>query len=266
MIQGIDWAADADIYETVCGGYDDSLFAAAAIGPRDRVLDIGCGHGRTTLTAARLASEGHAVGNDIVVSLLAQARRSAEAEGVRNVTFEQGDAQVHPFERKGFDVVISRMGTMFFADPVAAFTNIGAALRPGGRLACAVTADPKDNDLAMILGAALNTHLPPRTNEVGAPGLSSLADPGRIHEMLTTAGFEEVRTTSVRTTIAPGQDATEAADLILTWSATRGALPENDDMAMTQIRQVLIAALHDHQHPDGIRLRSTGWLFTATRA
>ena len=63
-----------------------------------------------------------------------RARELARAEGLRNVTFEQADAQVHRFPRERFDLAISRFGTMFFADPVAAFANIGRALRPAGRL------------------------------------------------------------------------------------------------------------------------------------
>jgi ubiquinone/menaquinone biosynthesis C-methylase UbiE len=262
----IDRGTDADIYETICGGYSDPLFAAAAIDTHDRVLDIGCGYGQTTLMAARKASEGHAVGNDISAPLLAHARASAVAAGVHNVTFEHGDAQVHPFEAETFDVVISRMGTMFFTDPVAAFTNLGAALRTGGRLACAVTANPKDNDLIMILGAALGPYLPPRMAEAGAPGLSSLADPARIHEVVTAAGFEDVRTTSVETVISAGRNATEAATFILNWGAAdRSTLDNTDETTMTRIHAALTDALQDHQCPDGIRLRSTGWLFTATR-
>ncbi|MPZ81594.1 MAG: methyltransferase domain-containing protein [Actinophytocola sp.] len=257
----IDRTHDAAVYETICGGYDDRLFAAAAIGTTDRVLDIGCGYGRTTMEAPRRAPEGHAVGNDLAAPLLEHARRTARSENIRNITFEQGDAQVHPFPTKEFDVAISRMGTMFFADPVAAFANIGAALRPGGRLACAVTADPRENDLAMVLGSAVADHLPPRTNEIGAPGLSSLADPDRIREVLTAAGFTDTGIEKIETRIAAGRTAAEAATLILGWGA---AGLDVDDATRTRMHDALAEGLRNHRHPDGIRLRSAGWLFTAT--
>ncbi|MGP3913217.1 class I SAM-dependent methyltransferase [Nonomuraea sp. 10N515B] len=99
------------------------------------MLDVGCGTGQTTRLAARTAPHGHALGVDLSEPMLARARATAIAEGITNLRFEQGDAQVHPFPEGGFDVAISRGGIMFFADPVAAFANIGRALRPSGRLA-----------------------------------------------------------------------------------------------------------------------------------
>jgi ubiquinone/menaquinone biosynthesis C-methylase UbiE len=108
----------------------------AAIGFRraDHVLDIGCGTGQTTREAARAAATDSAPGTDISAARLARARRLARAEGLRNVSFVQADAQTHRFPPARFDLAISLFGTMFFADPVAAFTNIGSALRPGARL------------------------------------------------------------------------------------------------------------------------------------
>src|SRR5205085_537982 len=82
---------------------------------------IGCGTGQSTRDAARAAVLGSAVGVDISHEMLERARIRAAKEGLQNVTFEHGDAQVHPFPPSHFDVVISRFGTMFFADPVAAF-------------------------------------------------------------------------------------------------------------------------------------------------
>jgi ubiquinone/menaquinone biosynthesis C-methylase UbiE len=90
--------------------------------------------GQTTREAARAAATGSAVGIDISAASLARARRVARAEGLRNVSFVQADAQIHRFRPGRFDLAISRFGTMFFADPVAAFSNVGRALRPGARL------------------------------------------------------------------------------------------------------------------------------------
>src|ERR1700683_564465 len=87
-----------------------------------------------TREAARMARAGSALGVDISVSAIERARELAQAQGVRNITFECADAQVHPFPEKHFDLAISRFGTMFFADPVAAFGNAGRALRSAGRL------------------------------------------------------------------------------------------------------------------------------------
>jgi ubiquinone/menaquinone biosynthesis C-methylase UbiE len=121
-------------YDAELRRYHPHLRAAAGVRSADRVLDIGCGTGRTTREAARAAAGGSALGIDISAARLARARRLARADGLRNISFVQADAQAHRFRPGRFDLAISRFGTMFFADPVAAFTNIGHALRPGARL------------------------------------------------------------------------------------------------------------------------------------
>ena len=131
--EGDYWAAHEDYFARSLLRYDEVFFAAASIAPADRVLDVGCGTGSTTRAAAQRATSGDALGIDLSSQMLARARARAAADGVTNVSFLQADAQVHPFDEGAFDAAISRTGTMFFANPVAAFSNIGRALRPGGR-------------------------------------------------------------------------------------------------------------------------------------
>lgn len=121
-------------YDAELRRYHQHLRAAIDVQAAGRVLDIGCGTGQTTREAARAAASSSALGIDISAARLARARRQARAEGLRNISFVQADAQAHRFPPGRFDLAISRFGTMFFADPVAAFTNIGHALRPGARL------------------------------------------------------------------------------------------------------------------------------------
>lgn len=121
-------------YDDEVRRHDKVLRRACGIQPREHVLDIGCGLGQTTCEAARLARAGSAVGVDISEAAIGRARELARAQGVQNVTFEHADAQVHRFTPERFDLAMSRFGTMFFADPVAAFANVGRALRPAGRL------------------------------------------------------------------------------------------------------------------------------------
>src|SRR3954449_8892078 len=123
-----------DFYDAELRAHHDHLRAAYGISPGDEVVDIGCGTGLTTREAARAAAPGRVVGVDVSESMLERARQVTVAERLDNVRYELGDAQVHRFDRAGFDVAISRFGTMFFSDPAAAFANIAAALRPGARL------------------------------------------------------------------------------------------------------------------------------------
>ena len=133
--EGAYWTENADRFDKAVADYHERLLGAAAIGGADRVLDIGCGTGQTTRDAALSAADGVALGVDLSGQMIALARQLAAEQGISNARFEQADAQVHPFTAVAFDVAISRTGTMFFAEPDAAFANIARALRPGGRLA-----------------------------------------------------------------------------------------------------------------------------------
>ena len=132
--EGVHWAAHAERYDAMIAAFTQPLLDAATIGDSDSVLDIGCGNGQTSRLAARRAIRGRVVGLDLSGPMLARARDLAVAEGLTNVAFEQGDAQVRALVPASFDVAISRFGVMFFADPVAAFRNVGRGLRPRGRL------------------------------------------------------------------------------------------------------------------------------------
>jgi SAM-dependent methyltransferase len=264
--EGNHWADHQGRYDAVNSGFNDHLLAAAAIGDRDHVLDVGCGNGQVTRLAARRARLGHATGIDLSEPMLARARATATGEGVANVTFTRGDAQVHPFAAASFDVAVSRFGIMFFADPVAAFANIGRALRPGGRLALLSLRGMDDNEVGTVFGA-MAEHLPPNPApaDPGAPGPESLADPDRIREVLTGAGFEQVTSTPVDAPQVWGRDAEDASRFLGAWGPVRFVLDQVDEATAARARDALTAALRPYEEPDAVRLRGAAWLITATR-
>jgi SAM-dependent methyltransferase len=262
--EGAFWAENQDRYDAVSSGFNGYLLAA--IGERDRVLDVGCGNGQTTRLAARRASRGHAVGIDLSGPMLERARATAAEEGIANVTFEQGDAQVHPFPGGWFDVAISRFAIMFFADPVAAFANIGRALRPGGRLACLCFQDASRNDWLVIPFSAMRAHVPvPDFARPGAPGMFSLADPARIDEVLAVAGFEAVTSEPVEAPMLFGRDADDAARFLLNSGPARFILDRVDHAAAGRVRDAMTAALRPYEGSDGVRLGGAAWMVGATR-
>lgn len=149
------WVADADRRDAVLGPVADALLAAARLQPGDTVLDLGCGCGATTLAAADLVAPANVVGLDLSGPMLELARQRT---GTGAATFIQADAQTKTFDGERFDVAIGRSGTMFFDDPVAAFTNIATAVRPGGRLCLAAWQALDANEWLLVPGAVLLEH------------------------------------------------------------------------------------------------------------
>ncbi|MFJ2593734.1 class I SAM-dependent methyltransferase [Streptomyces erythrochromogenes] len=213
--EGAQWARSQERWDAVNDGFNQPLLDAAAVLDSDTVLDVGCGAGRTTRLAARRAARGRALGLDLSGPMLGQARESAVREGVENVAFVQGDAQVHPLDSEAFDAVISRYGMTFFTDPVAAFSNLHRALRPGGRLAFICAAEAEANEWLAAL-ASLRDILPlGGFGKAGGPGMFSLTDPGRIRELVTAGGFGGVEVQRVEAVGKWGADAADAAAFLL---------------------------------------------------
>src|SRR5262249_15576542 len=158
---GQHWVAEAERYDRMTRSFGAQIIEAAAPRPGERVLDVGCGNGAVALAVSDLvAPSGSRAGLDIPGPRLAYARRRAEAAGIASVSFCKGDAQVYPLPQASFDAVVSRFGVMFFDDPVAAFANIGRALRPGGRLVFTCWRDLMVNDWLMVPAAAALQHVP----------------------------------------------------------------------------------------------------------
>src|SRR5688572_17562144 len=192
-LDGQYWAEHQARFDQTIRPHHVPLMAAAAIAAGERVLDIGCGNGLTSRDAARATGPGgEVVGVDLSGPMLGKAEQLAKDEALGNIRFERGDAQVYRFEREAFDVVMSRFGVMFFEDPVAAFTNIAAAVRSGGRLAMLVWQSPSANEWASSLLGPLRMGRDLPAPPPGAPGPFSLAETDHVRGILTEAGFRDV--------------------------------------------------------------------------
>lgn len=228
-------------------------------------LRIGCGTGQTSRLAARRAARGQVVGVDLSAPMLERARATAAAEGIANATFEQGDVQVHPFPPAGFDVAISRFGVMFFADPVAAFANVGRALRPGGRLAFLCMGEIGRNEWMSVF-SAMRDHVPVLDDaRPGDPGMFSLAEPDRIRDVLDSAGFESITTTPAEAPMRFGRDAEDTTWFLLSSGPVRYALDQSDPAGRHGARRAITTALDPFERSDGLWLRGSSWLVSAAR-
>lgn len=248
--------------------HDEVLRRACGVQAGEQVLDIGCGAGQTTRAAARTARAGGAFGVDVSARAIERARELARAEGLGNVAFECADAQVYRFPPGRFDLAMSRFGTMFFADPVTAFANIGRALRPGGRLVMMVWQAHERNEWDVTIHRALAG--PAGSGEpvaVAAPGLDpfSLADPPATEAILEAAGFAGVTFTGVHEPVYYGPDVDTAVDWVRGFAATTETLRRLEPAAAVAALGRLREALAAHLGDDGVWLGSSAWIVAARR-
>jgi SAM-dependent methyltransferase len=209
--EGDHWTEHAEHYEAGAAALGAALLDAASVSATSAVLDVGCGTGASTLALGRLARDGEVLGVDLSSRMLDRARAVAGAEGLDHVRFEQADAQVYPFETGAFDVVVSSFGAMFFADPVAAFTNLRRALRPGGTMTLLAWRDLDRNAWVVSFREALAAGRDLPTPPPGAQGPFSLADRDVTTERLTAAGFGEIALTPADGELCFGKNVDDAS-------------------------------------------------------
>jgi SAM-dependent methyltransferase len=261
--EGAYWADHAQRFDQAVAAYHGTFMAACGIARGERVLDIGCGTGQATRDAAAAARPGTALGVDLCGRMIELARQLAASQGIGNASFEQADAQIYPFGAGSFDVAISRTGTMFFGDPTAAFTNIGRALRPDGRLTMLAWQGPGPNEWVRELSGALAAGRDLPAPPPGAPGPFALADPGRTRTLLASAGFCDVTFDALHAPMWFGSDPGDARRFViglLGWMLDGLDATERD-----RALDALTATVTAHAGPDGITFASAAWLIRAVR-
>jgi SAM-dependent methyltransferase len=196
--------------------------------------------------------------------MLAIAQRRLDSSGLTNVTLVQGDAQAHAFPST-FDAAISRFGTMFFDDPVAALANIGRGLRPGGRV-CFATWQPLDaNDWLAVPGAALLRWITIPDFSEGGPGMFAQSDPDTVTELLQAAGYSEIELAPVRVVLPLGPNPHEAAERLADTGVGRAVLDAVAEPDRPAALAAVRAALAGHADAQGVRLAAAIWIITAAR-
>jgi SAM-dependent methyltransferase len=239
-----------------------------ALRPGQRVLDVGCGCGHTTLElAGRVGPTGSVLGVDVSGPMLARARE--RARDLSNVTFLQADAQTHRFEPASVDAIFSRFGVMFFADPTAAFANLRTALRPGGEVAFVCWQELGKNPWCLVPLAALAAHvqLPPPPAP-GEPGPFAFGDARRVSGILDGAGFSQVEVMPLERPLAFGADGSleQAVQFALEAGPTSRFLKDVSGDVKGRVRDAVRDALRPFAGPEGVRLGGACWIVTARNA
>jgi SAM-dependent methyltransferase len=258
------WLAGEQHSEKVSQRFGRLAMERLHLQPGHRVLDIACGSGLTTLELAALVGhDGQADGVDIAPALVAAARQRAGDAHVGNARFTVADVQTDDLG-EGYDAAFSRFGVMFFADPVTAFARIRGALRPGAPFAFAAWQNLFANEWMFVPGSAVvavTGVLPPMPGP-GEPGPFSLAEPGRIEELLAGAGFADVEVDTVDETIVlPADDIGSLVDLSSRVGPVREALRTADAATSERILAAVRDAI-DAKVADG-EVRLTAGAFVA---
>jgi SAM-dependent methyltransferase len=263
---GQKWTDHQEHQDQVLSPVSDRLIVAAAPKPGDRVIDVGCGCGATTIDfAARISPGGKILGLDISEPMLGRARERAPHD--LPIRFERADATVYDFEPGGADLVASRFGVMFFADPVRSFANLRKALKPGGRLVFACWREPKQNPWLIAPLREAAKHAPPLP-ETGPeePGPFAFASDERVRRILTDSGFADIllEPQDLDLDIAAGKGLDTAVRAAMTIGPTSRILEGQSEAvraaATADIRKALAAQARGESVPLGAAI----WIVAAT--
>ena len=262
---GQHWADRQQMQDVVLAPVSEILIDRAKAGGGERVIDVGCGCGATTLAfAERVGPAGHVLGIDVSAPMLARARELAPANAP--VTFALADATVHAFEPGRFDLLVSRFGVMFFAQPVLSFANMRKALRPGGRVTFACWRTPRDNPWLMVPLQAAYKHVP-KLPELGPedPGPFTFASEERICRILGEAGFAsiELERRDLSLDVAAGRGLDVAVKGAVEVGPASRALEGQPAELKAAVAASIRAALAPFQRDAHVNLGASIWLVTA---
>ncbi len=267
-VAGPRWVGLGGFVERRVQRVNDLLLAGSTVIAGERVLEVGCGTGAFTIPLAGAVGErGEVVGVDLSQPMLAGAREQIAQKGLRNVSLLLADAQVHGFEANHFDLITSRFGVMFFADPAAAFRNLLRATRPTGRLCFACWAPLKDNPHWLIAYEVVLRHLgPPAPTPPQAPGPLAFSEPGYVRSFLETAGYSGVRIDRETPEILGATPEEEAEHACIMGPSAR-LIDEKKprESVRAVIKREMAEAFRAHMRDGTMLLSSTIFLVTARR-
>jgi SAM-dependent methyltransferase len=260
------WADRQRSQDVLLAPIADLLIDRARPAAGERIVDVGCGSGAISVALAQeVGSSGHVMGIDISGPMLARARQTAPA-GLP-VDFVLADATVYPFDPASFDLLVSRFGVMFFADPTLSFANLRQALKPSGRLAFACWREPRENPFFMVPLQAVYKHAPKQAQPGPEdPGPFSFASEARVHRILGEAGFRGIamEPCDLALDIAIGHGLDAAIESALSIGPAARALAEQPPDVIAAATHSIREALTPLVRGQSVPLAAAIWIVTAT--
>jgi SAM-dependent methyltransferase len=259
---GCAWVESQQLLDNLLEPFENALMQAIRAGSSSHVLDVGCGTGSTTVSAARLLGEkGQCTGIDISEPMLAVARMRAEREKT-SAKFICADAQTHAFAPASFDTIISRFGVMFFADPIAAFANLHRAATKGARLCCIAWRGAADNPFmttAERAAALLLPNTPPRIPD--GPGQFGFADPQRVRGILEQSGWSDIDLQPLDVVCRFPE--TELIGYFTRFGPVGQALQQADETTRNRVIATVRTAFDPYVHGSEVRFNAGAWTISA---
>jgi ubiquinone/menaquinone biosynthesis C-methylase UbiE len=259
------WADRQAAQDVLLKPVADLVVDRAAFRPGERVIDVGCGSGATTVAFARkVAPSGRVLGVDVSEPMLERARHAAPRD--LPIEFVRADATVYPFEPAGFDVLASRFGVMFFADPALSFANMHRALKPSGRLVFACWREPRENPFFMAPLQAAYKHVPRLPQQAPEdPGPFAFASEARVRRILDAAGFTgiEMEACPLSLDAAIGRGLDGAVQGALEIGPVSRALDGQPEHLRTAAANSIREALTPFARGDAVLLPASVWIVTA---
>ena len=265
---GARWLANLERFEGMIAPIGEALLKQADYKHSERVLDIGCGGGGTTIAIAQaVAPSGEVLGIDISPDLTTAATQRANDAGVSNIRFICADASTVQFDDKPFDRLFSRFGSMFFPEPHKAFANLHSLLRPSARIDLAVWGPPRDNLWMMEMMSIVRRYvdIPPAVPRT--PGPFAFEDLDYLNEILASGGFSNVNVSAYQG-LQPigGVNVTpqDAVSFILSSMAVGRALDEQGADVRSAAEADLIELFQNHYEAGrGVMMQGKAWLASA---
>lgn len=260
------WVRCQEIQDRMLRPHGERAIQAAELGAGDRVIDVGCGCGDSTLEIARIVGPaGEVLGIDVSETMVTRAREQAASWPDLRVRFVLADAQAYHFAEGEADAVYSRFGVMFFDDPVAALRNLASALRPGGGLAFACWQRLEDNPWVATVFEIAARHVEIPLPAHGGVGPFAFAEADRIEHILREAGFDGIDIEAYRPMVVMGETLPEAVNHAMQMTPAADTLAAAKPAVQNAIAEELGTAFAPLAAPGGIRIASAGWIVTARR-
>ena len=264
---GEHWTERQPLQDILLAPISQILIDSAAASPGERIIDVGCGCGSTSIALAQaVAPSGFVLGIDISAPMLARARQLAPK--TLPVDFVLADATVHPFDPASFDLLVSRFGVMFFAEPALSFANLRRALKPAGRLAFACWREPRENPMLMTPLQAAYKHVP-KLPQPGPedPGPFSFASEERVRRILREAGFVDVAIVprNLSLDIAIGRGLEAAVQGAIEIGPASRALHDHPEDVRAAAKESIREALKPFVRGETVPLPAAIWIVTARK-